>query len=79
MVRRNMAKIHYALTHLGEVLNGLSRGLDLSILDTGFGEQFGHEALLFPHLPGAGVGDAEQFARREFALAPGHCAEDRRW
>jgi acyl-CoA reductase-like NAD-dependent aldehyde dehydrogenase len=41
MVRRNMAKIHYALTHLREVLNGLSRGLDLSILDRGWGEQFG--------------------------------------
>src|SRR6516225_7655169 len=32
MVRRNMAKIHYALTHLGEILNGLSRGLDMKIL-----------------------------------------------
>ena len=41
MVRRNMAKIHYALTHLREVLNGLSRGLDLAILDCGWGEQFG--------------------------------------
>ena len=41
MVRRNMAKIHYALTHLREVLNGLSRGLDLAILDRGWGEQFG--------------------------------------
>jgi hypothetical protein len=35
MVRRNMAKVHYALTHLGEILNGLSRGLDMSILDDG--------------------------------------------
>lgn len=41
MVRRNMAKIHDALTHLREVLNGLSRGLDLAILDRGWGEQFG--------------------------------------
>ena len=38
MVRRNMTKIHYALTHLGEILNGLSRGLDMKILDSGFGE-----------------------------------------
>jgi len=48
MVRRNMAKLHYALTHLGEVLNGLSRGLDLSILDRGHGEQFGTRLSFFP-------------------------------
>lgn len=48
MVRRNMAKIHYALTHMDEVLNGLSRGLDLSILDTGFGEQFGTRLCFMP-------------------------------
>src|SRR5262245_1432922 len=41
MVRRNMTKIHYALTHLDVVLNGLSRGLDMSIIDSGNGEQFG--------------------------------------
>ncbi len=48
MVRRNMTKIHYALTHLGEVLNGLSRGLDFTILDKGFGEQFGTKLSFFP-------------------------------
>jgi acyl-CoA reductase-like NAD-dependent aldehyde dehydrogenase len=37
MVRRNMAKIHDALTHMGTILNGLTRGLDLSVLDAGFG------------------------------------------
>ncbi|HXG46359.1 MAG TPA: aldehyde dehydrogenase family protein [Methylomirabilota bacterium] len=41
MVRRNMEKIHFALTNMRTVLNGLTRGLDLSILDRGFGEQFG--------------------------------------
>jgi hypothetical protein len=41
MVRRNMQKIHHALSHMGAVLRGLSRGLDLSILDCGFGEQAG--------------------------------------
>lgn len=41
MVRRNMAKIHHALTHMATVLRGLSRGLDLSILDRGYGEQDG--------------------------------------
>jgi Aldehyde dehydrogenase family len=55
MVRRNMTKIHYALTHLGEVLNGLSRGLDLSILDTGFGEQFGTKLSFFPTTQALGL------------------------
>ena len=48
MVRRNMAKIHYALTHLQEVLNGLSRGLDFSIIDHGYGEQFGTKLAFCP-------------------------------
>src|SRR5258707_7952356 len=55
MVRRNMAKIHHALTHLGEVLNGLSRGLDFSILDTGFGEQFGTKLSFFPTCQALGL------------------------
>src|SRR5688500_4177447 len=33
MVKRNMTKIHQALINMKTVLNGLSRGLDLSILD----------------------------------------------
>jgi acyl-CoA reductase-like NAD-dependent aldehyde dehydrogenase len=37
MVRRNMAKIQHALAHMPAVLNGLTRGLDLSVLDAGFG------------------------------------------
>src|SRR5438067_5945718 len=32
MVRRNMGKIHDALTNMKAILNGLTRGLDLSIL-----------------------------------------------
>jgi hypothetical protein len=37
MVRRNMAKIHAALTNMPAILNGLTRGLDLSVLDKGHG------------------------------------------
>ncbi|MBX3733221.1 MAG: aldehyde dehydrogenase [Verrucomicrobiae bacterium] len=55
MVRRNMAKIHYALTHLGEVLNGLSRGLDFTILDRGYGEQFGTKLSFFPTCQALGL------------------------
>jgi hypothetical protein len=39
MVRRNMAKIHAALTNMPGILNGLTRGLDLSVLDKGYGER----------------------------------------
>ena len=38
MVRRNMAKINDALVNMKTVLNGLTRGLDLSILDAGYGK-----------------------------------------
>lgn len=41
LVRRNMQKIHDALARLPTVLNGLSRGLEWSILDAGYGEQSG--------------------------------------
>jgi acyl-CoA reductase-like NAD-dependent aldehyde dehydrogenase len=36
MVRRNMAKIHGALTQMKTILNGLTRGLDPAVLDAGF-------------------------------------------
>ncbi len=48
MVRRNMTKLHYALTHLDEILNGLSRGLDFGIIDRGYGEQFGTKLAFCP-------------------------------
>jgi acyl-CoA reductase-like NAD-dependent aldehyde dehydrogenase len=48
MVKRNMAKIHYALTHMDVILNGLSRGLDFSVIDKGFGEQAGSPVAYFP-------------------------------
>ena len=41
MVKRNMTKIHEALTRMPAILNGLTRGLELRILDQGYGEQFG--------------------------------------
>jgi len=48
MVKRNMARIHSALTNMKAILNGLTRGLDLKILDAGFGEQFGTQMSFFP-------------------------------
>src|ERR1051325_7994723 len=55
MVRRNMTKIHYALTNLKEILNGLSRGLDRSILDKGTGEQFGTKLSFCPTTQALGL------------------------
>jgi acyl-CoA reductase-like NAD-dependent aldehyde dehydrogenase len=48
MVRRNSQKIAQALTNMRTVLNGLTRGLDLSIIDRGFGEQFGTRIGFYP-------------------------------
>jgi hypothetical protein len=41
LVRRNMSRLSTVLSHMETVLRGLTRGLDLSILDRGFGEQGG--------------------------------------
>lgn len=48
MVKRNMAKINDALANMRTVLNGLTRGLDLSIIDIGFGEQAGCPVSYYP-------------------------------
>lgn len=55
MVRRNMEKIHFALTNMRTVLNGLSRGLDFSILDAGSGEQFDTRLSYFPTTQALGL------------------------
>jgi len=48
MVRRNMAKIQGALLQMKTILNGLTRGLDLQVLDRGFSEQFGTRLSFYP-------------------------------
>jgi acyl-CoA reductase-like NAD-dependent aldehyde dehydrogenase len=48
MVRRNMAKIRGALLQMKTILNGLTRGLDLQVLDRGFSEQFGTRLSFYP-------------------------------
>jgi acyl-CoA reductase-like NAD-dependent aldehyde dehydrogenase len=55
MIKRNMAKIHDALTNMQGILNGLTRGLDLSILDRGFGEQFGTPISYYPATQALGL------------------------
>lgn len=55
MVHRNMDKIHYALTQMEKILNGLTRGLDLEIIDRGFGEQHGIRLSYYPTTQALGL------------------------
>ena len=55
MVKRNMVKIHYALTNMKIVLNGLTRGLDLSILDRMMGEVNGARVCFYPTTTALGL------------------------
>ena len=54
-VRRNMRKVHGVLNHVDEVLQGLTRGLDLSVVDAGFGERDGHMLSFYPRADALGV------------------------
>jgi acyl-CoA reductase-like NAD-dependent aldehyde dehydrogenase len=55
LIHRNMAKIHHALTNMKTVLNGLTRGLELGILDAGHGEQFGARLTFCPTTSALGL------------------------
>lgn len=55
MVRRNMTKIHAMFTSMREVLLGLTRNLDLSILDAGAGEIAGRAVSFYPRGYSLGV------------------------
>ena len=54
-VRRNMMKVHGVLDKVEEVLGGLTRGLDLSVLDEGFGTVRGQMLSFFPRTDALGV------------------------
>jgi len=54
-VKRNMAKVHGVLSRVEEVLGGLTRGLDLSLLDEGVGAMDGHLLSFFPRTDALGV------------------------
>jgi len=41
LIRMNMKKLHQLFTEMGEILSGLSRGVDLDVFDRGYGEQAG--------------------------------------
>ena len=55
MARRNMQKIQYALANMRTVLNGLTRGLPLEVIDTGFGEQAGARVSYYPTTQALGL------------------------
>ena len=55
MVRRNMAKIAGVMREMRIVLRGLTRALDLSLLDAGFGEHAGHSLSFYPRTHSLGV------------------------
>lgn len=55
MVRRNMQKINDSLSHMREVLNGLTRGLPLDVIDKGVGEQNGGRVCFFARTSALGV------------------------
>jgi acyl-CoA reductase-like NAD-dependent aldehyde dehydrogenase len=46
--RRNAEKVAFVLNNVEEVLGGLTRGLDLAVLDTGFGSDNGRPVSFFP-------------------------------
>ncbi|HET8548932.1 MAG TPA: aldehyde dehydrogenase family protein [Bryobacteraceae bacterium] len=55
LVRRNMTKIHGMLAEVDSVLAGLTRALDLTVLDTGYAESNGHLLSFFPRGDSLGV------------------------
>src|SRR5689334_325338 len=55
LARKNMHKIHKVMAEMPAVLRGLTRNLDLTVLDRGFGEAGGQELSFFPRGNSLGV------------------------
>jgi hypothetical protein len=55
LVRRNMDKIAGVMKAMGSVLRGLTRGLDLSMLDSGYGDHDGQPLSFYPRTQALGV------------------------
>lgn len=55
LCRRNMAKIYQVLTQMPTIVRGLTRGLDLEVIDQGIGEQAGAPVSFFPVTSALGV------------------------
>ncbi len=55
LIDRNMAKINEVFVEMETILRGLTRGLDLSVIDKGTGEQAGLPVSYFPTTQSLGV------------------------
>lgn len=55
LVRRNLAKVQGVLAEMGTVLAGLTRNLDMAVLDRGQGEAGGHALSFHPRTAALGV------------------------
>jgi acyl-CoA reductase-like NAD-dependent aldehyde dehydrogenase len=55
MVRRNMQRIASVMRNLDAILRGLTRGLDLGVLDRGFGDLNGQAVSFYPRARALGV------------------------
>jgi acyl-CoA reductase-like NAD-dependent aldehyde dehydrogenase len=55
MVRKNMDKVRAALVDCERVISGLTRGLDMDVLDRGLGEVAGSAVSFIPRSPTLGV------------------------
>ena len=55
LVRRNLQRVAGVMREMRTVLRGLTRGLDMSVLDAGFGEHAGHAISFYPRTDSLGV------------------------
>ena len=55
LARRNMQKVYGVMAEMREVLRGLTRGLDLAVLDRGYGEHDGRPVSFYPRTDALGV------------------------
>ena len=55
LVRRNMTKIAGVMREMRTVLRGLTRGLDLTLLDAGYGQHEGYSLSFYPRTQSLGV------------------------
>ena len=75
LVRRNMQRVAGVLREMRTVLSGLTRGLDLSLLDKGHGEHEGHVLSFYPRTDALGV-VLPSNSPGVHSLWPGHRIED---
>src|SRR6185503_4140234 len=55
MVRRNMQRVASVMTNIGDIVRGLTRGLDLAVIDRGYSIDNGKPVSFFPKSRALGV------------------------